>query len=84
MTAKTPEPSVGQAVTLVVGVKDQNKGANVAKTIGVAETVKDKQTDSESSKKKASAAAFLSKKLTEENNNSKPAWANVALRKTDK
>ncbi|XP_024114992.1 protein-methionine sulfoxide oxidase mical2b [Oryzias melastigma] len=84
VTAKTPETYVGQAVTLVVGVKDQNKGANVAKTIGVAETVKDKQTESESSKKKASAAAFLSKKITEENNNSKPAWANVALRKTDK
>uniref|UniRef100_A0A3P9KJ63 Mical-like 2b n=1 Tax=Oryzias latipes TaxID=8090 RepID=A0A3P9KJ63_ORYLA len=85
VTAKKPESTVGQAVTLLVSVKDQNKGATVAKTTGVGETVSSKQTDSESNKKKASAAAFLSKKITEENNNdTKPQWMNVSLRKTDK
>lgn len=85
VTAKKPESTVGQAVTLFVSVKDQNKGATVAKTTGVGETVSSKQTDSESNKKKASAAAFLSMKITEENNNdTKPQWMNVALRKTDK
>ncbi|XP_041640545.1 MICAL-like protein 2 isoform X2 [Cheilinus undulatus] len=73
--------STGQPVTVVVniGKKEANTGEENA-------AGEDSGKVSESSKSKASAAAFISKKLAEENNNnnSKPAWTNIALKKTDK
>ncbi|XP_010767113.1 MICAL-like protein 2 [Notothenia coriiceps] len=74
--------SAAQAVTVVVNVGGLGKKANVSWDT---EEKSKAVSGGEDSKTKA-AAAIISKKLTEENNNinSKPAWANVALKKTDK
>ncbi|XP_029013110.1 protein-methionine sulfoxide oxidase mical2b isoform X2 [Betta splendens] len=72
-----PAPAVGG------GRKPSPSGGEKAKAAAVGA----KQADNEANKAKAkaSAAAFISKKLTEENNNNnRPAWTNVALKKTDK
>ncbi|XP_042369788.1 mucin-5AC-like, partial [Plectropomus leopardus] len=83
VTSKVQEATAGQAVTVVVNVGDfGKKDTNVSLNTG-GEKAKAAGGDS---KTKASAVAFLSKKLAEENNNnnSKPSWANVVLKKTDK
>ncbi|XP_032419551.1 MICAL-like protein 2 [Xiphophorus hellerii] len=73
----------GQTVTVVVNVKDVDKGGAVKTTAaGSKASTNAKEYDD---KTRASAAAFISKKLPEENNNNnKPSWTNVALRKSDK
>ncbi|XP_008434791.1 protein-methionine sulfoxide oxidase mical2b [Poecilia reticulata] len=75
----------GQTVTMVVNVKDVDKGGAAKTTAaGSKASTNAKEYDD---KTRATAAAFISKKLPEENNNnnsSKPSWTNVALRKTDK
>ena len=84
VSAKGPEATSGQVVTVVMNVKDGDKGG--AKVTAVGGRVASKQGDFENNNKKASAAAFISKKLTEENNNNNitPPWSTVALKKTDK
>ncbi|XP_043971580.1 MICAL-like protein 2 [Gambusia affinis] len=73
----------GRTVTVVVNVKDVDKGGAAKTTAaGSKASTNAKEYDD---KTRASAAAFISKKLPEENNNNnKPPWTNVALRKTDK
>ncbi|KAM4750164.1 protein-methionine sulfoxide oxidase mical2b [Anableps anableps] len=84
VSGKGQEVLPGQTVTMVVNIKDVDKGVS-AKTTTAAGS-KASTNAKEYDKTKASAAAFISKKLAEENNNnnSKPSWTNVALRKTDK
>ncbi|KAM9770438.1 protein-methionine sulfoxide oxidase mical2b [Menidia menidia] len=85
-SGKAQEARAGQAVTVVVNMKDVDKGKDAAKT-GVGGMAQRKQENQDQGDKtKASAAAFISKKLSEENNNnnSKPSWVNVALKKADK
>ncbi|XP_072240787.1 protein-methionine sulfoxide oxidase mical2b [Leuresthes tenuis] len=86
LSGKTQDVRAGQAVTVVVNVKDVDKSKDTAKTTGVGGMARMKQENHESNKTKASAAAFISKKLAEEsnNNNNKPSWTTVALKKTDK
>lgn len=83
------QSTAGQAVTVEVNVggsakkdvkvllkssEDKNEAAGVSGVSG-------RMSDSS----KAKAAAFISKKLAEENNNnSKPPWAEVGLKKSDK
>ncbi|XP_037546299.1 MICAL-like protein 2 [Nematolebias whitei] len=85
VTGKRLEGIPGQPVTVVINVKDTDKGGAAAKTIPVGGRATTKQENVDSNKTKASAATFISKKLSEENNNnsSKPAWTNVALKKTE-
>lgn len=83
VSSKGQEVLPGQAVTVVVNVKDGDKGGAATTTaVGGKVSTNAKEYDD---KTKASAAAFISKKLTEENNNNnKPSWTNAALRKTDR
>lgn len=82
-TSKGQDVLPGQTVTVVVNVKDVDKGGAAKTTAaGSKASTNAKEYDD---KTRASAAAFISKKLPEENNNNnKPLWTNVALRKTDK
>ncbi|MED6239216.1 hypothetical protein ATANTOWER_003497, partial [Ataeniobius toweri] len=84
VSSKGQEVSPGQSVTVVVNVKDVDKGGVAAKTTVAGSKVSTNAKEYDN-KTKASAAALISKKLTENNNNnSKPSWTNVSLRKTDK
>ncbi|XP_041839308.1 protein-methionine sulfoxide oxidase mical2b isoform X2 [Melanotaenia boesemani] len=83
MGGKTQEAKTSPAVTVVVNVKDPDKGKVTTKTTGVGSMARTKHEGHESNK--AAAAAFISKKLTEENNNnSKPSWMTTALKTTEK
>lgn len=84
VSGKGQEVLPGQAVTVVVGVKDGDKGV-AAKTTATGGKVSTNAKEYDD-KTKASAAALISKKLTEENNNNnnKPSWTAAPLRKTDK
>ncbi|XP_033985448.1 MICAL-like protein 2 [Trematomus bernacchii] len=80
--------SAAQAVTVVVNVGGLGKKvANVSWDTEEKSKAVSGGEDSKTKAAAAAAAAIISKKLTEENNNnntSKPAWTNVALKKTDK
>ncbi|KAM4595659.1 protein-methionine sulfoxide oxidase mical2b isoform 2-T2 [Fundulus diaphanus] len=83
VSGKGQEVLPGQAVTMVVNVKDVDKGEVAAKTAAAGGRVS--ANAKEPDKTKASAAAFISKKLAEENNNNssgggKSSWS-VSLKK---
>uniref|UniRef100_A0A3Q2QY48 Mical-like 2b n=1 Tax=Fundulus heteroclitus TaxID=8078 RepID=A0A3Q2QY48_FUNHE len=83
VSGKGQEVLPGQAVTVVVNVKDVDRGEVAAKTPAAGGRVS--ANAKEPDKTKASAAAFISKKLAEENNNNSssgnPSWTSVSLKK---